>query len=290
LQVRNLRLIEPDPMRFPDFDSTLRDAMIKESELVFESQVREDRSVLDLLGGDYTFLNARLAEHYGIPNVYGSHFRRMPVGNPARQGLLGHGSVLTVTSYADRTSVVLRGKWVLETLLGAPPPPPPPNVPPLKQNDGKSKPASLRERMEQHRNNAVCASCHANMDPLGFALENFNAIGKWREDDEGAPINAAITWRGTNVDSPQTFREALLRQSDEFIRTVAEKLLTYALGRGLDYRDAPVVRQIVRDASRDDYRWSSLLLGIVGSAPFQQRIVRDVEPQQPAATNRARGR
>ena len=290
LQVRNLRLIEPDPQRFPDFDSTLRDAMIRESELVFESQVRDDRSVLDLLGADYTFLNARLAEHYGIPNVYGSHFRRMPIRNPARQGLLGHGSVLTVTSYADRTSVVLRGKWVLETLLGAPPPPPPPVVPPLKQNDGKSKPASLRERMEQHRSNAVCASCHANMDPLGFALENFNAVGKWREDDEGAPINAAITWRGRNVDGPQAFREALLGQSEEFIRTVAEKLLTYALGRGLDYRDAPIVRHIVREASRDNYRWSSLVLGIVGSAPFQQRIVRDAEPRQPAAIKAGGGR
>ena len=289
LQVRNLRLIEPDPMRFPDFENTLREAMIKETEMFFESQVREDRNVLGLLAADYTFLNARLAEHYGIPNVYGSHFRRMPVVNPARQGVLGHGSVLTVTSYADRTSVVLRGKWVLETLLGAPPPPPPPNVPPLKQNDGKSKPASLRERMEQHRSNAVCASCHANMDPLGFALENFNAIGKWREDDEGAPINAAITWQGMKIANPQEFREALLRQRGEFIRTVTEKLLTFAVGRGLDYRDAPTVRQIVRDASRDDYRWSSLLLGIVRSAPFQQRIVRDVEPQEAAASSVARG-
>jgi hypothetical protein len=289
LQVRNLQTMEPDPLRFPDFDSTLREAMIKETELFFESQVREDRNVLDLLRADYTFLNARLAEHYGIPNVYGSHFRRVAVTNPARRGLLGQASVLTVTSYPDRTSVVLRGQWVLATVLGAPPPPPPPGVPPLKQNDGKSKPASLRERMEQHRKNAVCASCHATMDPLGFALEHFNAIGKWREDDEGATINSAITLRGTNVDSPQAFREALLRQGDEFVRTVVEKLLTYALGRGIDYTDAPTVRQLMRDASRDDYRWSSLLLGIVGSAPFQQRIARDAEQQQPAATRVARG-
>ena len=288
-QVRNLRLIEPDPARFPEFDSTLRDAMIKESELFFESQVREDRSVPDLLRGDYTFLNERLAEHYGIPNVYGSHFRRVPAPSPARQGLLGHGSVLTVTSYADRTSVVLRGKWVLEALLGAPPPPPPPNVPPLKQNDQKSKPASLRERMEQHRKSAVCASCHANMDPLGFALENFNAIGKWREDDEGASINAAIVWKGATIEGPEALRAALLRDGDEFVRTVAEKLLTYAVGRGLDYRDAAVVRQIMRQASRDNYRWSSLLLGVIGSAPFQQRIVRDMEPQQPAATKLSSG-
>jgi hypothetical protein len=183
---------------------------------------------------------------------------------------------------------VLRGKWVLETLLGAPPPPPPPNVPPLKENDGKSKPASLRERMELHRKSPVCASCHATMDPLGFALENFNAIGKWREDDDGAPINSAITLKGVKIDGPDGFREALLRQSDEFIRTIAEKLLIYALGRGLDYPDAPTVRQLVRDASRDDYRWSSFILGIVGSAPFQQRIVRNVE-QQPAATRVAGG-
>jgi len=290
LQIRNLYTIEPDPLRFPDFDATLRQAMIKESELFFESQVRDDRNVLDLLRADYTFLNARLAEHYGVWNVYGSHFRRVPLEDPARHGLLGHGSILTVTSYADRTSVVLRGKWVLETLLGAPPPPPPPNVPPLKENDGKSKPASLRERMEQHRKSAVCASCHATMDPLGFALENFNAIGKWREDDDGAAINSAITLKGTTIDSPQAFREALLRQGDEFIRTVTEKLLTYALGRGLDYTDAPIVRQLVRDASRDDHRWSSLVLGIVRSAPFQQRIVRPVEPQPPAATTVARSR
>ena len=290
LQIRNLYTIEPDPLRFPDFDATLRQAMIKESELFFESQVRDDRNVLDLLRADYTFLNARLAEHYGVWSVYGSHFRRVPLEDPARHGLLGHGSILTVTSYADRTSVVLRGKWVLETLLGAPPPPPPPNVPPLKENDGKSKPASLRERMEQHRKSAVCASCHATMDPLGFALENFNAIGKWREDDDGAAINSAITLKGATIDSPQAFREALLRQGDEFIRTVTEKLLTYALGRGLDYTDAPTVRQLVRDASRDDYRWSSLVLGIVGSAPFQQRIVRPVEPQPPAATTIARSR
>jgi hypothetical protein len=290
LQIRNLETIEPDPIRFPDFDSTLREAMLEESELFFESQVRDDRPLLDLLRADYTFLNARLAEHYGVWNVYGSHFRRVPVTDPARPGLLGHASVLTTTSYADRTSVVLRGKWVLETLLGAPPPPPPPNVPPLKQNDGKSKPASLRERMEQHRSNAVCASCHATMDPLGFALENFNAIGKWREDDDGAPINTAITLRGASVDSPKAFREALLRLSDEFTRTVTEKLLTYALGRGLDYRDAATVRHLVREGSPDNYRWSSLILGIVASPPFQQRIVRDGAPEQPPPSTVARNR
>ena len=290
LQVRNLQTMVPDPLRFPGYDSTLRDALIQETELFFESQVREDRSVLDLLRADYTFLNARLAEHYGVPDVYGSHFRRMPVVDPARGGLLGHGSVLTTTSYADRTSVVLRGKWVLETLLGSPPPPPPANVPPLPENDGKSEPASLRERMEQHRSNPVCATCHVNMDPLGFALENFDAIGRWRESDEGAPIDSAITWRETEIDSPKAFREALLRQGeDELLRTIAEKLLTYALGRGVDYLDAPTVRQIVRDAARDDYRWSSLILGIVRSAPFQQRIVRDSDQEERVAADVGRG-
>ena len=287
LQVRNLQTMVPDPLRFPGYDSTLRDAFLKETELFFESQVREDRSVLDLLRADYTLLNARLAEHYGIEGVHGSHFRRVPVADPARGGLLGHGSVLTATSYADRTSVVLRGKWVLETLLGSPPPPPPANVPPLPENDGRREPASLRERMEQHRANPVCATCHVNMDPLGFALENFDAIGRWRESDEGAPIDAAITWRDTSIDSPRAFREALLRQGeDELLRTIAEKLLTYALGRGVNYLDAPTVRQIVRDAARDDHRWSSLVLGIVRSAPFQQRIVRDSAPEARVAVVR----
>lgn len=274
LQVRNLQSIVPDPLKFQEFDENLREAMLTETELFFESQVDDDRSILNLLGADYTFLNARLAEHYGIPDVYGSHFRRVPVVDPARQGLLGHGSVLTVTSYANRTSVVLRGKWVLETLLGAPPPPPPPNVPPLPENDEQNAPTSLREKMEQHRTNPVCASCHANLDPLGFAVENFDAIGRWREDDDGAPIDAAITWNDTNIDGPAEFRDALLEQSeDEFVRTVAEKLLIFALGRGLSYHDAPTVRQLVNDTARDGYRWSSLILGIVQSAPFQKRIV-----------------
>jgi len=266
----------PDPLRFPGFDPTLRDALITESELFFESQVRDDLSMLDLLRADYTFLNARLAEHYEVPDVYGSHFRRMLVVNPARRGLLGHGSVLTATSYADRTSVVLRGKWVLETLLGAPPPPPPANVPPLEEDAPGGESTSLREKMEQHRANPVCAQCHNNMDPLGFALENFDAIGRWRDEDDGAPIDAAITWRGLVVDGPATFREALLAESDdEYVHTVTEKLLTFALGRGLTYLDASTERQLVRDTARAGYRWSALILGIVESAPFKQRIVRD---------------
>jgi hypothetical protein len=288
LLVRNTLTVEPDPARFPDFDDTLREAMARETELFFESQVRDDHSVLDLLRADYTFLNERLAAHYGIPKVYGSHFRRVPVTDPARQGLLGHASVLTVTSYADRTSVVLRGKWVLETLLGAPPPPPPPNVPPLKENDGKSKPTSLRERMEQHRSNPVCASCHSRMDPLGFALEHFDPTGRWRDNDGGAPINSAITLDGTTVETPERFREALLSRGDAVIRTVTEKLLTYALGRGVEPYDAPTVRRLVRDAARNDYRWSSVVLGIVNSLPFQMRRAPDVEATPPAATSVAR--
>ncbi len=273
LVIRNAVASEPDPVRYPDFEETLRDAMLRETQLFFESQVREDRGVLDLFSADYTFLNARLAEHYGIPNVYGSQFRKVVVPDEARRGLLGHGSILMVTSYPDRTSVVLRGKWVLENLLGAPPPPPPPNVPPLKSNDGKSKPTALRERMEEHRRNPVCASCHSAMDPYGFVLENFDAIGKWRTTDEGAPIDATTALPdGTKLGGPAALRQALLETNrDAVIRTLTEKLLTFALGRGVEYYDAPVVRQLMRDAARSEYRWSSLILGIVKSQAFQMR-------------------
>jgi mono/diheme cytochrome c family protein len=268
LEVRNLGGLEPNAQAF---DDSLRKAMAKETELFFESQVREDRPLPELLRADYTFLNEQLARHYGITNLYGSHFRRVTMTDERRHGLLGHASVLTVTSYADRTSVVLRGKWILENLLGAPPPPPPPNVPPLKENDGRSKPEALRERMEQHRNNAVCSSCHARMDPLGFALENYDAIGGWRQSDSGAPINSTITLHGETIASPKAFREALLTQTDEFPRTVSEKLLTYALGRGLEFYDAPTVRVLTRALAANDYRWSALVLGIVQSTPFTMR-------------------
>ena len=284
LQVRNIRRQDPDPALFPDFDDTLRDAMAHETELFFESQVREDRPIPDLLRANYTYLNERLTRHYGMPTLYGSHFRRVTLTDDRRFGLLGQASVLTVTSYAHRTSVVLRGKWVLETLLGAPPPPPPPNVPPLKENDGKSKPTSLRERMEQHRKNPVCAACHSRMDPLGFALEHFDAVGTWRETDEGAEINSTITMSGATVDSPKAFREALLGRGNEFIRTVTEKLLTYALGRGVDYADAPMVRRLVRDLAKSDDRWSSLVLGIVRSTPFQMRRALESDGTVPAPT------
>ena len=274
LQMRNIFSQDPDGNLFAGFNDSLRKAMVRETELFFRSQVREDRSIQDLLRADYTFLNEQLARHYGVDDLYGSHFRRVTWNDDRRHGLLGHASLLTVTSYANRTSVVLRGKWVLETLLGAPPPPPPANVPPLAENDRRA-PTSLRERMEQHRSSPVCASCHARMDPLGFAMEHFDAIGRWRERDGGAEINATITWKGDTIDSPRAFREALLASSDEFISTVSERLMTYALGRGVAYYDAPTLRQIVRDLERNDHRWSSLILGVVTSEPFQMRRAPD---------------
>ncbi len=274
LQMRNIFSQDPDGALFAGFNDSLRKAMVRETELFFRSQIREDRPIQDLLRADYTFLNEQLARHYGVDDLYGSHFRRYDWEDDRRHGLLGQASLLTVTSYANRTSVVLRGKWVLETLLGAPPPPPPANVPPLAEND-RSQPTSLRERMEQHRASPVCASCHARMDPLGFAMEHFDAIGRWRESDGGAAINATITWKGDTIDSPRAFREALLASGDEFMRTVTEKLMTYALGRGVDYYDAPVVRAIVRELERNDDRWSSLILGIVTSDPFQMRRASD---------------
>ena len=271
LQMRNIFQQDPDGALFAGFNDSLRKAMVQETELFFQSQIREDRPIQDLLRADYTFLNEQLARHYGVEDLYGSHFRRYDWDDDRRHGLLGQASLLTVTSYANRTSVVLRGKWVLETLLGAPPPPPPPNVPPLAEND-RRQPTSLRERMEQHRASPVCASCHARMDPLGFAMEHFDAIGRWRERDGGAAINATITWNGDTIDSPRAFREALLASGDEFMRTVTEKLMIYALGRGVDYYDAPVLRGIVRELDRSDGAWSSLILGIVTSDPFQMRL------------------
>ena len=270
LQVRNIFSQDPDGALFAGFDDSLRKAMVRETQLFFQSQVREDRPLQDLLRADYTFLNEQLARHYGVDDLYGSRFRRHVWDDDRRHGLLGHGSLLTVTSYANRTSVVLRGLWVLETLLGAPPPPPPPNVPPLPESD-RAQPTSLRERMEQHRSSPVCASCHTRMDPLGFAMEHFDAVGRWRERDGGAAIDATIEWNGAVVDSPRAFREALLASGHEFVHTVAEKLLVYALGRGVDYYDAPVLRRIVRDLEHDDYRWSALVLGVVTSEPFLMR-------------------
>ena len=247
---------------------------MKETDLFLESTLREDQSVLRLLDADYTFLNERLARHYGIPNVYGSHFRRVTLGPEfeARRGLLGQGSLLTVTSYANRTSVVLRGKWLLENILGSPPPPPPPNVPALEDSPADGKPLPLRQLMEKHRKNPGCANCHAPMDPLGFALENFDANGRWRTTDGDAPIDSTgVLPDGTKLDGPSALRNVLISRPEDFVSVVAERMLTYALGRGLEYYDAPAIRKIVREAAQADYRWSSIILATVKTMPFQMR-------------------
>jgi hypothetical protein len=271
LHVRNLRSVSPDLERFPYFDESLREAFRTETELFFESVLREDRSVLDLLSADYTFVNERLARHYGIPDIYGSHFRRVRFTNANRGGLLGHGSILTVTSYSNRTSPVIRGKWVLDNILGTPPPPPPPNVPALKERDNQGKVMSMRALMEQHRANPVCASCHKVMDPLGFALENFDGIGTWRTMDANAAIDASGALPdGTAFRGLAELRQVLLqKRREEFVLTVTDRLLTYALGRGLEYYDAPIVRSIMRNAAPGGYKLSSLLLGVAKSMPFQ---------------------
>jgi mono/diheme cytochrome c family protein len=280
LHVRNLQNVAPDRIAFPDFDDNLRQAFRREMELFFESIIREDRHVLDLLTADYTFVNERLARHYGIPHVYGSHFRRVVLADDARNGLLGKGSVLSVTSYPNRTSPVVRGKWILENLLGTPPPPPPPDVDTtLPENRPGDTPRTLRERFEEHRRSPSCASCHRLMDPPGFALENFDAVGAWRTREAGLPIdtNGQLP-DGVSVDGPVTLREALLQRRELFIQAMTEKLLTYALGRGLGHGDMPVVRTIVRQAGLEDYRFSSLVMGIVRSMPFQMR--RPASPQR----------
>ena len=272
LWVRNMRTATPDPKEFPDFDENLREAFERETELFFDSQLHEDHSVVDLLTANYTFVNERLGRHYGIPNVYGNHFRRVTLADGRRAGLLGQGSILTVTSYANRTSPVIRGKWLLENFLGVPPPVPPANVPPFPENEGTSQPKSVRERLEQHRKNPVCASCHAQLDPLGFALENFNAVGTWRATDASTPVDATGALPdGTKFNGPAEFRAALLRHRDTFVRTLTEKLLTYAMGRGVEYYDMPAVRQIMRESAPHDYRWSAVVLSIIRSMPFQMR-------------------
>ena len=274
LYLRNLAAATPDARLFPDFDDNVRQAMQQETELFFESIVREDRSVMDLLGANYTFLNDRLARHYGIPNVYGSQFRKVTLAdNSMRGGLLGQGSILTVTSYANRTSPVLRGKWILENILGTPPPPPPGNVPPLGDNPPVGKLPTMRERMAQHRTNAACSSCHQLMDPIGLSVENFDAVGRWRNrDTDDSQVDATGSLpSGVTFTGVDGLKKALLDHPDAFVATASEKLLTYAVGRGLDYYDAPTVRAIVRDARSKNYRFSSLIAGVVKSTPFQMR-------------------
>jgi len=276
LQIRNLQNIAPNTDEFPDFDNNLRDAFRRETELFFRSIVREDRNVLDLMTADYTFVNERLAKHYGLPGVYGSQFRRVTLTDDTRRGLLGKGSVLLVTSHADRTAPTLRGKWILENLLGAPPPAPPANVPPFEQTAGP-KPRTIRERMEIHRANPSCASCHRSMDALGFTLENFNAVGAWRTRDAGQDVNAQGTMAdGEEVAGAAGLRAALLKRPETFVETLTGKLMTYGLGRGLQYYDMPVIRGILRDAAGQDNRFSSIVLGIVKSVPFQMRRKADV--------------
>ena len=272
LFLRNLEHVRPDQHAYPDFDDELRAAFRTETELLFRSQVREDRSVVDLLNADYTFVNARLARHYGIPNVYGSHFRRIVLSDKKRVGLLGHASILTVTSYANRTSPVLRGKWILENILGSPPPAPPANVPALDEAKPGTTYRSMRERMEQHRKNPACALCHSRIDPLGFAMENFDGIGQWRTQDGGSTIDTSGALPdGTKFNGPVELRDLLLNRRREFVTLATTKLLTYALGRGVEYYDMPAVRRIVQDAAARDYRWSAIIDGIVSSTPFQMR-------------------
>ena len=274
LALRTLPSVVPTPELFPEWDDNLRESFRRETALFVASQIRGNRSLLDLVRADYTFVNERLARHYGIPNVYGSRFRRVTFSDDdVRGGLLGHGSILTVTSYPTRTSPVLRGHWLLEHLLGAPPPPPPPDVPDLPDRGEGGRPASVRERLEQHRDNPVCAACHAPMDPLGFALEHFDAIGKWRATGEGGdPIDASGVFPdGTAFQGLAGLKAVLLSRRAQFVQTVTEKLATYALGRRLEHYDMPAVRRIMRGAASGDYRWSDVVLGIVESTPFQMR-------------------
>ncbi len=272
LHLRNVQSLLPNSDEFPDFDDNLRQSLQRETEMFFESILREDRNVMDLLTADYTFLNERLARHYGIPDIYGSRFRRVTLTGDERRGLLGQGSILAVTSHSDRTSPVVRGKWILENILGMPVPPPPPDVPVLKGNQEGQKPRTMREQMVEHRANPACATCHKAMDPIGFALENFDAVGAWRTEDAGVRIDASGELAdGTKVDGIVALRRALVSRPDVFVGTLTEKLLTYSLGRGVDYRDMPAVRAIVRDAAVHDDRFSSLIMGVVRSPQFQMR-------------------
>jgi hypothetical protein len=289
----NLRALEghvPVASLFPDFDDNLRQSFRTETEMLFDSLVRENRPISELLTADYTFVNERLAKHYGIPGIYGSQFRRVTLGPEldARRGLLGKGSLLAVSSQPIRTSPVIRGYWVLQNLLGVPPPPPPPNVPDLKDQKGDAAGntaiPSMREQMEAHRKDPACAGCHTLMDPIGFALEQFDAIGTWRTTDGPNTIDAAaVMYDGTKVNGPKDLRNFLLTYSDQFARTVTEKLMTYALGRGVEYYDMPIVRKIVHDADKDDYRFGTLILGVVKSDPFQMNSKSGLAPPSNAS-------
>jgi len=287
LHLRNLSQIKPDPDKFPEFDPELRESLGRETELFFEAVMREDRSVVDFLDGPFSYLNERLAKYYGIKGVEGSRFRRVALTGDQRSGVLTQGSILTVSSYPTRTSPVIRGKWILENFLAAPPPPPPPNVPELKTEEIGAT-ASMRQQLEQHRANPACASCHARMDVIGFSLENYDAIGRWRTQDGKFPIDASGTLNGVQLNGPADLKALLRSRQDEFIGCLTEKLLTYGLGRGLERADKPVVRSISRNLARDDYRFSSLVMGIVESLPFQMR--RAPAPKGPTAVKIASAR
>jgi hypothetical protein len=279
LRLNDVEGMLPDAVLYPYYDHTLGEAFVKETELFFDSIVREDRSVLELLTADYSFVNERIARHYGIPNVTGNEFRRVTLPEN-RRGLLGQGSVLVQTSVADRTSPVMRGKWVMEVLLGSPPPPPPPNVPALEATAAQSggKILTVRERMEEHRKNPACASCHRVIDPLGLALENYDPTGKWRIKDNGFPVDAAgVMYDGTKLDGPAGLRNAVLKRQAVFVESFTESLMTYALGRRIEYTDMPMVRRIVRDAEKNGYKFSSFINGIVSSPAFQMRAERGAE-------------
>ncbi len=278
LHLQNLEDAHPDVYLFPDWDYNLTVSMRRETELLFDSMVREDRSVLDLLTADYTFVDERLAKHYGIPNILGNRFRRVPVPDENRRGLLGQGSILTLTSLANRTSPVIRGAWILDVLLGTPAPRPPANVPPLKENETGGKHLSVRERLEEHRANPACSACHAIMDPLGYSLENFDAVGAWRFKDSGFEIEpAGSLFDGTEVNGPDGLRSYLLRSETLYLRNFTKHLLMYALGRVVQHYDMPSVRAIAREAAGNDHRFSSIVLGIVNSAPFQMRRAESFE-------------
>lgn len=273
LHLRNVRNANPDGREFRNFDDNLRQAFVRETEMLFESVIREDRPALTLFDADYTFVNERLARHYGIPNVYGPDFRRVPVPNDDRRGVLGHGSVLLVTSYSNRTSPVIRGAWILENILGSPPPVPPPNVPAFEEITFGVAPTTVRARLEQHRANPACASCHKIMDPIGLALETFDAVGRWRTTDAGSPVDATGELvDGTKLDGPSSLRKALLSRPEVVVGTMTQKLMMYAVGREITPTDMPVVRAVMRQAEPDDYRFSSLVVAIVQSAPFRMRV------------------
>jgi hypothetical protein len=262
----------PDPNIFPEFDENLRAAFLQETSLFLESQLRDDRSIVDLIAADYSFVNERLAQHYGLADVSGERFRKVTFPDTTRGGLLGQGAILMVTSYPDRTAPVLRGVWVLENLLGMPPPPPPPNIPDLETKSADGRLLSIREQMEAHRRNPACSVCHVRMDPLGFSLENFDAIGRWRRDSEGRPVDASSVFAdGTPLHGVEGLKAFVLDRRENYVHAFAGKLLTYALGRHVDYRDQPALRKIVRGAAARDYRWSAIILGIVNSTPFQMR-------------------